>query len=179
VQPAKGAAVKNGCSVTSQYRVLVAEDDDEMRALQAWWLRVDGYEVIECEHGIDLLNRICPVCPPLKPEKFDLIVSDIRMFGYTGLDVLEEMQRCETEFPPMILITAFGDKKIHQQARILGAATMFDKLFDLNELMARIHELVLPRPLSGIEVEGTLGEPASCADAHRPESERLGEQERK
>ena len=119
-----------------------------MRTLLAWWLRKDGFEVTECDHGIDLINRIDPIGTPTESEKFDLIISDIRMPGITGLEVLEDVRHCGTECPPVILLTAFGDKETHQQAHRLGAAAMFDKPFDFHELLGKVHELVPHRHCS-------------------------------
>jgi len=166
-QPGKGSAkpeqetsTGQASSVTGKCRVLLAEDDDEMRALLAWWLSKYGFDVTECDHGIDLINRIDPLGVPIEPHKFDLIISDIRMPGITGLDVLEDVRLCETECPPVIFITAFGDRDTHQQAHRLGAAAIFDKPFDFNKLLAKAHELVNsgPFPHSGIpegkEVKG-------------------------
>ena len=70
-----------------------------------------------------------------------LIISDIRMPGFTGMEVLEETSRKEA-FPPMILITAFGDEKTHALADELGVAAMFDKPFDMDDLLAKVRELL-------------------------------------
>jgi DNA-binding response OmpR family regulator len=39
-------------------RIFLAEDEDDMRALVALWLRMDGYEVVECHDGMDLLVHL-------------------------------------------------------------------------------------------------------------------------
>jgi len=146
--PVQEASAKHACAVTGRRRVLVAEDDNEMRALLVWRLSKDGFEVTECDHGIDLINRIDPIGALVASEEFDLIISDIRMPGITGLEVLEDVRHCGTACPPVILITAFGDRETHQQARRFGVAAMFDKPFDFNEFLAKVHELVPPqRPL--------------------------------
>ncbi|MBN2294652.1 MAG: response regulator [Pirellulales bacterium] len=153
--PEQDSSARQACAITDQRRVLLAEDDDEMRSLLAWWLSKDGFEVTECDHGIDLINQIDPLDAALESEQFDLVISDIRMPGITGLDVLQDVRLCGLECPPVILITAFGDRKTHQQARLLGAAAIFDKPFDFNELLAKIHELV-PKsssPVAGINTE--------------------------
>ena len=114
-----------------------------MRALLAWRLRKDGYEVTECDHGIDLINRIDPLDGPGESDEFDLVVSDIRMPGFTGLDVLAALREADWAMP-VIMITAFGDKETHSEARRLGAARVFDKPFDLDELLKAVAELTPP-----------------------------------
>lgn len=128
-------------------RVLVAEDDPEMRRLLVWNLRKEGFEIMECSDGWELLDHLGIPVLSGEPDDFDLIVSDIRMPGVTGLEVLEGIHETEW-FVPMILITAFGSDQVHQQAEDLGAAGVFDKPFNVEDLIARIREvLVLDSPL--------------------------------
>ena len=125
--------------------ILVAEDDKEMRILLAGALTKAGYEVTECPNGFNLLNHLGSYLLPDKHEDIDLIISDIRMPGVTGLEVLEGLQKARG-FPPVILITAFGDQTIHAQAKQYGVAAMFDKPFDVDDLLAKVREIV---PLQG------------------------------
>ena len=115
-------------------RVLVAEDDDELRWLITRTLRKSGFEVIEARDGSALLDRAGELLlrdPSL--SGLDLIVSDIRMPGWSGLDVLAGLTHSEVRVP-MVLITAFGDSSTHERARRLGAAAVVDKPFDLDHL---------------------------------------------
>ena len=122
-----------------RYRVLLAEDDDEMRSLLAMTLRKSGYEVVECADGIGMLTYLAAFLLPneFMKEPLDLIISDIRMPGVTGMEVLEGKPQ-NHNFPPMILITAFGDAETHALARQFGAAAIFDKPFDLDVLLEKI-----------------------------------------
>ena len=124
-------------------RILLAEDDNDMRKLMAWLFRKQGYEVIECADGIQLLDYLRSVSFPEETEVFNIIISDIRMPGFTGLEVLKSMHKYEA-FPPVVLITAFGDENTHEQAYQLGAAAIFDKPFDMNDLLAKVQEIVPP-----------------------------------
>ena len=131
--------------------VLLAEDDDEMRALLVMAFLREGYHVTECLHGVDLLGHLesflCPQdMPPEQWEDFDLIVSDIRMPGVTALEVIEGVQQYGG-LPPIILITAFGDRDTHMRAHELGVATVFDKPFEFDDLLAKARELVPPQQL--------------------------------
>ena len=123
--------------------ILLAEDDKEMRAMLALALRKDGHEVTECSNGVDLFTHLESFFLPNGNGQNDvaLIISDIRMPGITGMEVLEGTSHKEG-FPPMILITAFGDEKTHTLAGELGAAAMFDKPFDMDDLLAKVHELL-------------------------------------
>jgi DNA-binding response OmpR family regulator len=68
----------------------------------------------------------------------DLIVSDIRLPYFTGLEILESLQ-VATRRIPMILITGFPDRETHAQASRLGAECVLEKPFDLGELRAAVH----------------------------------------
>ena len=129
---------------TKNYHILLAEDDDEMRALLVLKLRLAGYDITECRDGVGLLTYLEPFLIPEKnlPRAVDLIISDIRMPGLTGMEILEGMQEHEG-YPPVILITAFGDRETHALAENLGAAAMFDKPFDVDELVNKVHELLV------------------------------------
>jgi CheY-like chemotaxis protein len=123
-------------------RILVAEDDPEMRRLLVWNLRKEGFDTVECSDGWQLLDHLGNPVLDGEPDDFDLIVSDIRMPGVTGLEILEGIHETEW-FVPMILITAFGSEQIHRQAEELGAAGMFDKPFDIDKLINRIREVLV------------------------------------
>lgn len=129
-------------------RILVAEDDGEMRRLLVWRLHNAGFETIECSDGFQLLDYLGNPVLSGEPDDFDLIVSDIRMPGVTGLEVLEGIHETEW-FVPMILITAFGNDEMHQTAERFGAAAMFDKPFDIDELIERIREILVLNPHKG------------------------------
>ena len=124
-------------------RILLAEDDSEMLELETTSLRREGYDVVKCESGWELLERVGWFLDPKKHkyEPFDLIVSDIRMPGVTGLDILNGLHQAEG-FPPMILITAFGDEHTHAEAKRFKAAAMIDKPFEMKVLLDHVRRIL-------------------------------------
>jgi CheY-like chemotaxis protein/anti-sigma regulatory factor (Ser/Thr protein kinase) len=124
--------------------ILLAEDDQEMRALLARVLRKAGYGVTECSNGVELLEHLGSYfLPDEEHETIDLVISDIRMPGVTGLEILEGLCKHD-DFPPFILITAFGDTETHAEAERFGALAMFDKPFDIDDLLAKVQKIVPP-----------------------------------
>ncbi len=112
-------------------RLLLAEDDGEMRRLLATVLRNDGYTVLEAADGQEMLEAYDAARAAGTPV--DLVVADIRMPRLTGLEVLEKI--CGDAVPsPVILITAFGDAVTHERAYALGAAAVLDKPFEFDDL---------------------------------------------
>jgi CheY-like chemotaxis protein len=126
-------------------RVLIAEDDDEMRRLLAKVLYADGYTAVECRDGIDLFRQLEPFFVRRTALDVDAIVSDVRMPGLTGLEILEDLHGYRG-CPPVILITAFGDAGIHARARKAGAAAVLDKPFGTEELLNTLHEIAPRAP---------------------------------
>ena len=120
--------------------ILLAEDNHDMRKLLTMSLRKNGYEVTEFANGVNMLERYFSVDSVQKEAAFDLVISDVRMPGLSGIEVLEVMSNLK-RFPPVILITAFGDEETHKQAYLLGAVAMFDKPFNIDELIAKVQEI--------------------------------------
>jgi DNA-binding response OmpR family regulator len=117
-------------------RILIADDDGEMRSLLCAALTRDGYEVQAARDGSELLERLADSYGTGAEGPFDLVLSDVRMPGWSGVQVLAGLQGPEA--PPVILMTAFGDESIHRIARKLGAAATLDKPFDLDLLRALV-----------------------------------------
>jgi len=114
-------------------RILVAEDDADTREALVEALRLDGYEVIEAHNGWELLQYLATQDAQTETSQVDLVISDIRMPGKNGLDVLAGL-RCANGSTPFILITGFSDLQIHAEARRLGAAAVLAKPFALEQL---------------------------------------------
>ncbi|AUX42342.1 transcriptional regulator [Sorangium cellulosum] len=124
-------------------RVLLAEDDRELRRLLASALRRDGYEVLEARDGNHLLELMGEAlvsggAPP------DVVVSDIRMPGKSGLELLSGLRRDDWT-TPVVLITAFGDPETHAEAYRLGADVVLDKPLDVDDLLVVVHTLAAMR----------------------------------
>jgi len=128
-------SLSNNTHNMNSFSILLAEDDKEMRSLLALMLRKEGYQVFECTDGLSLLDMLS--------SNFDLIISDIRMPGVTGMEILMGANELDN-FPPIILITAFGDKETHMQAERLGAVALFDKPFDIDEMLKKVRVTLLP-----------------------------------
>jgi DNA-binding response OmpR family regulator len=122
-------------------RILVAEDDSEMRRLVVEALRKDGYDVIALSDGGRLLVTLAhEFVYENGTELADLVVSDVRMPICTGMQILEQLRASRWRIP-VILMTAFGDAATREHARTLGAL-LFDKPFDLDDLRTAVASLL-------------------------------------
>lgn len=123
-----------------QVRVVVAEDDLELRRLLAGRLRRAGYDVVEIADGERLVDYLVVEGGM---SEVDLLLSDIRMPGLSGMDMLAYL-RTRQDSPRVVLMTAFGDWEVHDEARRLGAVEVFDKPLDLDELLAFVRRALPP-----------------------------------
>jgi len=124
--------------VTKRTRVLVADDEDDFRAVVVAALRDDGYDVLEARNGDELLELITP---PVIFRPPDAIVADVWMPGVDGLSVTAGL-RGTGWATPIILMTANATREVHTRARELRADGLFQKPFDMGDLRRDLRGLV-------------------------------------
>lgn len=122
-------------------QILLAEDDADMRVFLAQVLSGEGYIVTECANGIQLLDHLAGLLHHRPLQVFDVVISDIRMPGLTGLEILRGLHG-DADMPPTILITAFGDDKTHAEAERFGAVATLDKPFEVEDLLTMIRRIL-------------------------------------
>jgi len=120
-------------------RILVAEDDPDMRELLTASLRDDGFNVEEASDGGRLLVRVASTYAA-PDTSIDLIISDIRMPICDGLQILRNLRRANWKIP-VILMTAFSDPTTEAEATKLGAV-LIDKPFDLDAFRTTVINLL-------------------------------------
>ena len=122
--------------MSRQPRVLVVDDDPEMRALLLDVLRNEGYEVAEAKDGIEAVLA-------LRAREFDVILMDKNMPGPSGLDLLPGFRRvCPRS--QIIMMTAFGDVPSYMEAVEKGAVEYLFKPFRMEEMKAAIARALGP-----------------------------------
>ena len=121
-------------------RVLVADDDPDVRRLLSLKLSKDGCDVVELEDGAHLHDYLASMILGLSSDRPDIIVSDICMPGFSGLEVLEDLRRAKWT-RPVVLMSAFDDEVARMRAKQLGAKAVFHKPFDTDRLRALILDL--------------------------------------
>jgi two-component system response regulator HydG len=122
-------------------RVLVVDDQKNMRATTAILLRQAGHQVAEAEDGAAAIQR-------LGSENFDVVLTDLRMGAVDGLEVL----RGALESAPstqVIVMTAFGTIESAVEAMRRGAYDYLAKPFKGEELLLRVEKAIEKRRLLG------------------------------
>jgi DNA-binding NtrC family response regulator len=115
-------------------KILIIEDDDEMRSLLKDFVEEEGFEADSVEKGISAFKK-------LMTESFDLIITDIRMPGYSGLDILPELKRLQPEIP-IVVITAFGSEEVYRKALSRGANAYLEKPIHFHKLKELIYDII-------------------------------------
>lgn len=149
--------------------VMVVDDEERFLELYGQTLEEAGYEVLtapDAEEALETLEETVP----------DMVVSDVRMPGKQGLELLQETRK-RHEGLPFLLVTAYADVREAVQALKLGAVDYLPKPVDLDELVAAVSDaLGEPAPLEGTELpaealEGIVAQSASMlailSDAYR------------
>jgi CheY-like chemotaxis protein len=122
-------------------RILIADDDREMRRVLRAMLRSTGAEIQEAASGQDLLGCLS------QGERFDLVITDLRMPAPTGLQVIKMTRTAGNEIP-FILITAFGDDEVRSALSTVPNAFVLDKPFAPPALLDCVASALNRRPFT-------------------------------
>ena len=109
-------------------KILVVDDEEHIRLLYSEELKEAGYEVITAESGYKLLETI-------EDEKPDLVILDIKMVDYNGLDILQDIRNHFYDLP-VILSTAYDTFK--EDMKSIAADFYVIKNYDLTQLKKKI-----------------------------------------
>lgn len=118
-------------------RILLAEDDEDTREALTSALEIDGHHVVQVADGRHLLEALSSESwPPHRGRPFDLLITDLRMPGWSGIQSLARLRRAYWG-TPVIVITAFSEDETREEAENLGAV-LFNKPFDLDDLRTAV-----------------------------------------
>ena len=105
--------------MTATRRVLVVDDDPAVRKSIDRVLSNKGYAVITAENGEEALRK-------LNEEKYDLVYTDIRMPGMSGLEVAEQV-KASRPWTPVVIITGYGTDAAEARAKAAGVSGFVHK----------------------------------------------------
>ncbi|KWV54640.1 two-component system response regulator [Bradyrhizobium macuxiense] len=116
--------------MTARRTILVIDDDPAMRDSLPFLLDVNGFDVATFETANDLLHHFAE-------DAVDCIVSDIRMPGMSGLELVRKL-KADAIICPVILITGHGDVALAVEAMKAGAVDFIEKPFEDEALLRAI-----------------------------------------
>jgi len=108
-------------------RVLVVDDEEEIRNILSRILEKEGFEVITASDGEQAMQKLCFDTP-------DAVLLDVRMPGLSGMDVLKKIKAIDGNLP-VVLVTAYADTHQAVEAMKEGAYDYLAKPFDNNEVV--------------------------------------------
>lgn len=114
----------------SKKQILIADDDPSIRLLLRKFLESEGYETAEAKSGGEVL-RILPALTP------DLLIMDLRMPEWDGIEVMKKLGEQNLKVPIM-LMTAYGTSNSAIQAIQLGAFDYLTKPFELDDVLLTV-----------------------------------------
>ncbi len=115
--------------------ILVVEDRDSLRRMLATALASEGHEVVAVATGEEAVAKL--------GEGFDLVLTDLKLPGIDGLEVLRASRR-QAPPPPVIVLTGYGTVATAVEAMKLGALDFLEKPVDIEELFRRVTSVVEP-----------------------------------
>ncbi|MCF6186498.1 MAG: response regulator [Desulfobulbaceae bacterium] len=118
-------------------RILVIDDDEQMRVLLRQVMEWIGYTVIDAENGRKGMQK-------QREEPVDLVITDLIMPEQEGLETITSLKR---EFPEVKIVAISGGGRIGPEAYLpaaleLGADLVFSKPFDVKEFVTAVRELL-------------------------------------
>ena len=141
-------------------RVLVADDDDELRELLVDYLGLHGFETLQAANGLEALLRV-------KHDAPDAILLDLRMPRLGGIDALKRIQAFNPAIT-VIVISAETDPTLKDQARAGGARAVLDKPVHLPDILTALggSRAAGPAPAPAAGPEAAAPAPAAAAATH-------------
>ncbi|WP_243371843.1 response regulator [Geotalea sp. SG265] len=119
-------------------KILIVDDEQSILKSLSYALKAEGVQVLTCD-------EIEQAEEALETARFDLVITDIRMSGVTGIEGLELLtyirDRYHTE---VIVMTGFGTEEIEAEAFRRGALHYFRKPVDMCELLRKVAEIGIP-----------------------------------
>ncbi|WP_321394477.1 sigma-54 dependent transcriptional regulator [uncultured Desulfuromusa sp.] len=114
----------------SAKKIMIIDDEDGLCRMMAAVLMDEG-------HAVRTFNNPLEAIELFRPNIWDLVISDIKMPGINGLEVLQKIKEIEADIP-VIVITAFATVEMSIQALRKGAYDMLTKPFEPDELLFRV-----------------------------------------
>ncbi|CAM4069379.1 chemotaxis protein CheY [Bacillus manliponensis] len=107
-------------------KILIVDDQYGIRVLLHEVFQKEGYQTFQAANGfqaLDIVNKDCP----------DLVVLDMKIPGMDGIEILKRIKDINKDIK-VILMTAYGELDMIQEAKDLGALMHFAKPFDIDEV---------------------------------------------
>jgi two-component system, response regulator, stage 0 sporulation protein F len=118
-------------------KVLIVDDQFGIRILLNEVFQKEGYNTFQAANGIQALDIV-------KKHSPDLVLLDMKIPGMDGIEILKRMKVIDPDIR-VIIMTAYGELDMIQEAKDLGAITHFAKPFDIDDIRAAVRQHLLQK----------------------------------
>lgn len=118
-------------------KVLVADDEDPLRATISAWLNDEGFDVDQAPDGVEAIKKV-------QSQDYDIAILDIKMPGANGLEVLRYIKK-NSNSTEVVMVTGMSDVSMAVEAMKLGAREYLTKPIDLDQLVPSLRSLLKKR----------------------------------
>lgn len=115
-------------------KILIVDDQPGIRIVLQEVLKNEGYAIQTAGSGREAVEL-------LKNEDFDALLTDMKLPGMNGVEILQHAADLNKELVIMMM-TAYGEQELVDKAKSLGAAHFFKKPFEIMEVRTTINELL-------------------------------------
>ena len=119
----------------AENRLLVVDDEDLLRNSLLKLLTMEGYSVLSASDGNEALGLI-------KENKFQLVITDLKMPGMSGMELIEEVRKLSPD-TKVIILTAHGEWNTYLEAMEKGAFEYLNKPINKDDLFAAVKRALL------------------------------------
>ncbi|MBA9027896.1 MULTISPECIES: response regulator [Bacillaceae] len=116
-------------------KVLIVDDQFGIRILLNEVLHKEGYDTFQAANGLQALDIVTNHSP-------DLVLLDMKIPGMDGIEILKRMKQIDADIR-VIIMTAYGELDMIQEAKDLGAITHFAKPFDIDDIRKAVRENII------------------------------------
>ena len=120
--------------------ILIMDDEQGIRDLLSYELGMRNCQVVSAEDGVQGLEK-------MKSQKFDVVISDVKMPNLDGLEALEEIRKIDPKIE-VIMSTGFGTIDMAVESIKKGAYDFITKPYNLDELFSKVEKAVEKRRLT-------------------------------
>ena len=114
--------------------ILVVDDEETIRMNLEFQLESEGYSIDTAESGEDAIEMLD------KGSSYDLIITDLRMYGESGVDVFKKAREINANIPVMIITGFGGDSPMFREAMELKPCDHAFKPFAEEELIEKVRK---------------------------------------
>ena len=140
-------------------KVLVVDDDPVVRKSFDRVLSNKGYAVITAESGEEALRK-------LDEERYDIVYSDVRMPGMSGLEVAENV-KARRPWTPVVIITGYGTEAAEARAKAAGVSSFLHKPLSPEMIEDSVRDTLAAtaEPLEAVALPAAAEAPAAAVSA--------------